>query len=141
MRATIVPWVLAAALGGAADSVSAACQFSAGSTTGSAIFPPLDPVASNNVTATVQLNVRCTPQSDFGISRWTWTSANGGASIGRLAGGAPFYPPGIPYSVGIAVSNRGAAGTLTLTLQIAGSDFVNATPGSYADVLTLMVTP
>ena len=69
------------------------------------------------MTAAIQLNVRCTPASDFAVAQWTWTSANGGASIGRLAGGTPLYPPGIDYAVGIVVANQGANGTLTLILS------------------------
>jgi hypothetical protein len=132
---------LAAALGCAAGNAFAACQFSAGSTTGSVAFPPLDPVTAPNVNAAIQLNVRCQPQSQFAIAQWTWISANGGTSTGRLDGGTPPYAPGIAYSVGIAVVNQGPNGTLTLTLQITGPNYANASAGSYSDVLTLMVTP
>ena len=58
-----------------------------------------------------------------------------------MAGGTPPYLPGILYSVGISVASQGANGTLTLTLQIAGPDYANASAGSYSDVLTLRVTP
>ena len=119
----------------------ASCQFSSGSTTGSVSFPILDPVTAPNVTAGLQLNVRCTPASDFAVAQWTWTSANGGATIGRLAGGSPPYAPGISYSVGISVASQGSNGTLTLTLQIAGPSYINASAGSYSDLLTLRVTP
>ena len=125
----------------AANAAWASCQFSSGSTTGAVTFPVLDPVTAPNVTAGLQLNVRCTPASDFAVAQWTWTSANGGATIGRLAGGSPPYAPGISYSVGISVVNQGANGTLTLTLQIAGPNYINASAGSYSDVLTLRVTP
>ena len=64
-----------------------------------------------------------------------------GTSAGRLAGGTPPYGPGIDYAVGIAVVNQGSNGTLTLTLQIAGANYVNASAGSYSDVLTLRVMP
>lgn len=131
---------LLAALG-ATGTAFAACQFSAGSTTGSVVFPLLDPVTAPNVTSAIQLNVRCSPASQFAIAQWTWTSANGGTSTGRLAGGTPAYVPGIPYSVGIAVAGSGANRTLTLTLQIPGANYTNASAGSYSDVLTLMVTP
>lgn len=134
-------WVFAAGLSYPTGKVFASCQFSAGSTTGSVSFPVLDPVTAPNVNTAIQLNVRCTPPSDFAIAQWTWTSANGGASIGRLAGGTPPYPPGILYSVGISVVNQGPNGTLTLSLQIAGPNYANASAGSYSDVLTLMVTP
>jgi len=129
------------ALGCATGKAFASCQFSSGSTTGSVVFPILNPITATNVTAAIQLNVRCTPSGDFAVAQWTWVSANGGASIGRLVGGTPVYAAGIPYSVGIAVVNQGANGTLTLTLQIAGSDYQNASAGSYADVLTLQVMP
>jgi hypothetical protein len=133
--------ILAAALGCATGRAFAACQFRAGSTTGTVAFPLLDPVTAPNVTAGIQLNVRCQPQSDFAIAQWTWTSANGGTSTGRLAGGTPAYAPGINYSVGIAVTGGTANRTLTLTLQIAGPNYTNASAGSYSDVLTLGVTP
>lgn len=133
--------ILAVVLQFAAEPASAACEFSSGSTTGSIAFGVLDPVTAPNVISAIQLNVRCTPASQFAIAQWTWTSANGGASIGRMAGGTPAYAPGIPYSVGIAVVNQGANGTLTLTLQIAGPNYANASAGSYSDVLTLQVTP
>lgn len=132
---------LAAALGCASGTVFAACQFSAGSTTGSVVFPLLDPVTAPNVTAAIQLNVRCSPASQFAIAQWTWTSANGGASIGQMAGGTPAYAPGIAYSVGIVVTGGGSNRTLTLTLQIAGANYTNASAGAYSDVLTLSVTP
>jgi hypothetical protein len=133
--------ILAAALGFATGTAFAACQFSAGSTTGTVAFPVLDPVTAPNVTAAIQLSVRCQPQSQFAIAQWTWTSANGGTSTGRLAGGSPAYAPGIAYAVGISVAGAGPTRTLTLTLQIAGPNYANASAGSYADVLTLGVTP
>jgi hypothetical protein len=141
IRMTVGAAILAAGLGCATGKASAACEFRAGSTTGSVVFPLLDPVTAPNVTAAIQLNVRCQPQSQFAIAQWTWTSANGGTSTGQLAGGTPPYAPGIAYSVGIAVVNQGPNGTLTLTLQIAGPNYTNASAGSYSDVLTLMVTP
>lgn len=125
----------------AASSAWASCQFSSGSTTGAVSFPVLDPVTAPNVTAGLQLNVRCTPASDFAVAQWTWSSANGGATLGRLAGGSPPYPPGIGYSVSVSVASQGSNGTLTLTLQIAGPSYINASAGSYSDVLTLQVTP
>lgn len=141
IRTAVSVSILALALAGATGKAFASCQFSAGSTTGSVVFGLLDPVTAPNVTSAIQLNVRCTPASDFAIAQWTWTSANGGTSTGRLAGGIPVYVPGIAYSVGIAVVNQGSNGTLTLTLQIAGPNYVNASPGSYSDILTLQVTP
>lgn len=141
IRTAVVTPILAAVMTGAAGTASATCQFQAGSTTGSVAFGLLDPVTAPNVTAAIQLNVRCTPASDFAVAQWTWTSANGGTSTGRLAGGTPVYVPGIAYSVTIAVVNQGSNGTLTLTLQIAGPNYVNASPGSYSDILTLRVTP
>lgn len=141
IRKAVVTSFLAAALGCATGTAFAACQFSAGSTTGSVVFPLLDPVTAPNMTSAIQLNVRCQPPGDFAIAQWTWTSANGGTSTGRLAGGTPPYAPGIAYSVGIAVVNQGPSGTLTLTLQIPGANYTNASAGSYSDVLTLMVTP
>ena len=133
--------IIAATLGCAAGDAFASCQFSAGSTTGSVVFPVLDPVTAPNVTAAIQLSVRCAPASDFAVAQWTWISANGGATIGRLAGGTPPYAPGIDYAVSIAVANQGANGTVTLTLQIAGPNYINASAGSYSDILTLGVTP
>ena len=141
IRAALGTGVLAATLGLSTGDVFASCEFRAGSGTGSVVFPPLDPVTAPNVTAAIQLDVRCSPPSDFAIAQWTWVSANGGASIGRMAGGTPPYGPGIVYSVGISVAGGGANRTLTLTLQIAGADYANASAGSYNDVLTLGVTP
>jgi hypothetical protein len=141
IRTVVSVGILAAALGCATGKAIAACEFRAGSTTGSVVFPPLDPVTAPNVVAATQLEVRCTPPADFAIAQWTWVSANGGTSTGRLAGGIPPYAPGINYSVGIAVAGGGSNRTLTLTLQIAGPNYANASAGSYADVLTLMVTP
>lgn len=133
--------VLALALTGACNTVYAACVFNAGSTTGSVAFPTLDPVTAPTVTAALQLNVRCTPASQFSVAQWTWISANGGPSIARMAGGSPPYAPGILYSVNISVASQGANGTLTLDLQIAGANYTNANAGNYSDVLTLQVTP
>jgi hypothetical protein len=141
IRTTLGACVVAAMLGCVSGKAFASCEFRAGSTTGSVAFPVLDPVTAPNVTAAIQLNVRCTPAGDFAIAQWTWTSANGGASLGRLAGGTPAYAPGIAYSAGIAVVGQGANRTLTLTLQVAGPSYANASAGSYSDVLTLMVTP
>jgi hypothetical protein len=141
MRTALRAGILAVALGCATGTAFAACEFRAGSTTGSVVFGVLDPVTAPNVTGAIQLDVRCSPPGDFAIAQWTWVSANGGASIGRMAGGTPVYAPGIVYSVGIAVAGGGANRTLTLTLQIAGSNYINASAGSYSDVLTLMVTP
>jgi hypothetical protein len=141
IRMTVSAGILATALGCATGNAFAACQFQAGSTTGSVAFGLLDPITAPNLISAIQLNVRCTPSGDFAVAQWTWNSANGGASIGRMAGGTPPYAPGIVYSVGIAVAGSGANRTLTLTLQIAGSNYANASAGSYADVLTLMVTP
>jgi len=140
-RMTVSAGVLAVALACATGTTFAACEFRAGSTTGLVAFGVLDPVTAPNVTSAIQLDVRCSPPGDYAIAQWTWVSANGGASIGRLAGGTPPYAPGINYSVGIAVAGGGANRTLTLTLQIAGTSYTNASAGSYADVLTLMVTP
>lgn len=139
IRKAVVTSFLAAL--GATGTAFAACQFSAGSTTGSVVFPLLDPVTAPNVTSAIQLNVRCSPAGQFAIAQWTWSSANGGTSTGLLAGGTPGYAPGIPYSVGIAVAGSGSNRTLTLTLQIPGANYTNASAGSYSDVLTLMVTP
>ncbi len=140
IRTTVGAGILAAVLW-CATGTALSCEFRAGSTTGSATFAPLDPVTAPNVTTALQLEVRCSPPNQFAIAQWTWMSANGGASIGRLAGGTPPYAPGIDYSVSIAVAGGGANRTLTLTLQIAGVNYVNANAGSYTDVLTLMVTP
>ena len=118
-----------------------ACEFRTGSTTGSVAFGVLDPITAPNATAAIQLDVRCAPAGDWAVAQFTWTSINGGASTGRLAGGTPPYGPGIAYSVNLSVSGGGANRTLTVTLQIAGSAYVNANAGSYSDVLTLMVTP
>lgn len=141
IRTTVGVCFLVAALGCVSGTASAACQFNSGSTTGSVVFGLLDPVTAPNVTSAIQLSVRCQPQSQFAIAQWTWTSANGGTSTGRMAGGTPVYAPGIAYSVGIAVAGSGINRTLTLTLQIAGPDYTNASAGSYSDVLTLSVTP
>ncbi len=141
IRTTAGACILAAALGCATGTAFAACEFRAGSTTGSVAFPLLDPVTAPNVTAATTLSVRCQPAGDFAVAQWTWTSANGGTSTGRLAGGTPVYAPGIAYSVGIAVAGSGPNRTLTLTLQIAGPNYTNASAGSYSDVLTLRVTP
>ena len=141
IRTTVGACILAAALGFGTGNAFAACQFRAGSTTGSVAFPVLDPVTAPNVTAAITLNVRCQPAGDFAVAQWTWTSANGGTSTGRLAGGTPAYAPGIAYAVGIAVAGSGPNRTLTLTLQIAGPNYTNASAGSYSDVLTLQVTP
>lgn len=141
IRTAVGAAMLTAALGFSVSNVFAACEFRAGSTTGSVAFPQLDPVTAPNVTAAIQLEVRCSPPGDFAIAQWTWVSANGGASIGRMAGGTPPYGPGIAYSVGIAVAGNGPNRTLTLTLQLAGADYANASAGSYADILTLNVTP
>lgn len=123
------------------SGLALACEFRAGSTTGSIAFGVLDPITAPNVTSAIQLEVRCTPPGDYAIAQWTWVSANGGSSIGKMAGGTPPYAPGIDYSIGISVAGGGANQTLTLTLQIAGPSYANANAGSYSDVLTLMVTP
>ena len=141
LRTTVGAGVLALALSCASGTAFAACEFSAGSTTGTVAFGVLDPITAPNVTSAIQLNVRCTPASQFAIAQWTWTSANGGASTARMAGGTPPYAPGIVYTVGISVVSQGSNGTLTLTLQIAGANYANASAGSYSDILTLMVTP
>lgn len=141
IRMAVSAGILAAALGCAIGTAFAACEFRAGSTTGSVVFGLLDPVTAPNVTSAIQLDVRCTPASQHAIAQWTWISANGGASTGRMAGGTPPYAPGIDYSVGIVVAGSGANRTLTLTLQIAGPNYTNVSAGSYSDVLTLMVTP
>jgi len=133
--------ILAAALGCAPGIAFASCEFRAGSTTGSIAFGLLDPVTAPNVVSAIQLDVRCTPAGDFNIAQWTWISANGGASTGRMVGGTPPDPSGILYSVGITVVGGGANRTLTVTLQIAGPNYTNVTAGSYSDVLTLSVTP
>jgi len=132
--------ILAAALT-CIPMAASACEFRAGSTTGSIAFGVLDPVTAPNVTGVIQLDVRCTPPGDFAIAQWTWVSANGGASIGKMAGGTPPYAPGINYSVSISVAGGGSNRTLTLTLQIAGPNYTNVSAGSYSDVLTLSVTP
>ena len=132
--------ILAAALTCTSGVVSA-CEFRAGSTTGSIAFGVLDPVTGPTVTNAIQLEVRCSPPGDYAIAQWTWVSANGGASVGKMAGGTPPYAPGINYSVSISVAGNGPNRTLTLTLQIAGPNYVNASAGNYSDVLTLSVTP
>lgn len=129
------------ALFACAPAAVSACEFRAGSTTGTAAFPGLDPVTAPNVTTTVQLDVRCSPAGDWAVAQFTWTSANGGASIGRLVGGNPPYAPGIDYSVTMSVNGGGANRTLIISLQIAGSAYTNASAGNYSDILTVMVTP
>lgn len=140
-RLAVSAGFLVAALGCAPKIAVAACQFQAGSTTGSIAFGVLDPITAPNVTGAIQLDVRCTPPGDYAIAQWTWVSANGGASIGKMTGGTPPYAPGINYSVSISVAGGGANRTLTLTLQIAGPNYVNVSAGNYSDVLTLSVTP
>lgn len=141
IRTAVRAGLLALVLVCSTEPAFAACEFRAGSTTGSIAFGVLDPVTAPNVTSAIQLDVRCTPASQFSIAQWTWTSANGGSSIGRMAGGTPPYAPGIDYAVGIVVAGSGANRTLTLTLQIAGPNYTNVSAGSYSDILTLMVTP
>ena len=109
--------ILVAALSCVSGTVFA-CEFRAGSTTGSIAFGVLDPVTAPTVTSAIQLEVRCTPPGDYAIAQWTWVSANGGATIGKMAGGTPPYAPGIDYTVGIVVSGSGANQTLTLNFDV-----------------------
>ena len=60
---------------------------------------------------------------------------------GRRRAASDRYASPIAYSAGIAVVGQGANRTLTLTLQVSGPSYANASAGSYSDVLTLMVTP
>ena|GEM_PF-6663233 len=138
---TIVGKGLVAAALACSTGAASACEFRAGSTTGSVAFGLLDPVTAPNVAAAIQFEVRCSPPADYAIAQWTWISANGGASTGRMVGGTPPDPAGIAYSVGISIAGGGANRTLTVTLQIAGPNYANVTAGSYSDILTLSVTP
>lgn len=113
------------------------CSFGAG--TLALGFGQLDPSASGPPTVVASTSGTwggCSANMSMSVTSWTTGQSNSWALAGP--GGNQ-----IPYVVSVPAGKATAGGYVgfTLSAQIAGSAYVDAVPGSYADVLQIMVTP
>ncbi len=126
---------------GVSANVTGTCKFNSG---GSVSFT-LDPSSSSNATGTAtQPAFWCTKgasytiSDDFGINE-----ASAGAAPRRMKHAT--LTEYIPYSFSYTASGTGNGKTSPISLDISASvvnaDFVNASAGSYADTVTLSITP
>jgi|SRR5208337_2474887 len=112
------------------------CNFT--STSSTLPFGTLNPASSANATATMTIGVTCT-----GNPTWFLTSNNGLYYTGttKRMRHQTVLTEYLPYSV-IFSPTSGKKGTnITATGTILNSDYINAYIGSYADQVTLTITP
>jgi len=119
-------------------SVTGTCKFNNGGTVGFT----LDPSVGGNVPGTVsQPKFWCTKGATYGIVDDTGLYVSSGVKRMKHATLTEY----IPYSFSYTASGKGSGPGLPITLDIASTvvaaDYLNASAGSYADTVTLTITP
>lgn len=122
-------------------SVTGTCKFTSG---GSVAFGALDPGSTANVTGTVvNPTFWCTKGSNYSIADDNGANETGTTFRMLNTTVANEY---IPYAFSYTPTSGTGSGpqtsiTLTITSSILNADYVNAAAGSYADTVTLTITP
>lgn len=122
-------------------SVTGTCKFTAG---GSVAFGALDPGSTANVTGSVvNPTFWCTKGTTYGI-----TDDNGANETGTTFRMLNTTVAGeyIPYAFSYTPTGGTGTGpqtpiTMAITSSILNANYVNAAAGSYADTVTLTITP
>jgi len=121
-------------------SVNGVCRFDGPGPTALA-FGAIDPTSTSAVTATADVNFKCTSGTTSSISK-AGANDSGGH---RLKDAGTNYIPYTATMTGDAQAGTGfAAGQekmVTIDGSIAPADFQNAVAGPYTDTLTLTITP
>lgn len=123
-------------------TVVGTCKFNSG---GSVAFA-LDPSSASNATGTVtQPAFWCTKGASYTITDDKGVNEAVAGTAPRRMVHATLPTEFIPYSFSYTATGAGTGKTLPITLDIASTvvnaDFVNAAAGSYADTVTLSITP
>jgi len=122
-------------------TVVGTCQFLEDATLD---FGTLDPSAGSDVTATTSLDFWCTKNATYTI-----TDDDGlyetGPNQNRMRH-ASLTTEYIPYSFSYTPTSGTGQGknspiTLTISGTVLGSDYIDASAGSYSDTVTLSITP
>lgn len=120
-------------------SVTGNCQFNSGGTVSFSLDPTSSSVANGTVT---QPRFWCTKNATYAITDDLGLHESG--VIYRMQH-ATTLTEFIPYTFTYTAAGSGLGKTSPITLNIAASvanaDYVNAAAGSYADTVTLTITP
>jgi hypothetical protein len=121
-----------------------ACSFNTGSQTATLGFPAIDPSSSSNVTASVNLSIRCTGSGNPVV--YSIASNDG---LHKLGPGQPQMADTgaahlLAYTLNTPLSGsvpKNTDSNVTITGTITRAQFANAVPASYTDSVVLTVSP
>jgi len=103
---------------------------------GALLFAPLNPAVATTQTAQADGAVRCTAS---GSPTWQFSGANGSAPLRMKHSTQNAF---IPYTMtAVFISTGGGNQRWRLIATVLGQDYQNALVGSYADVVTVTITP
>ena len=122
-------------------NVSGTCKFLGNP---DAAFGALDPASGANATANASVQFWCSKNATYTLAAGNGANYDATTSKRRLKGpGATDY---IPYSlspISATGTGKGKATPITVTIggSIQGADYVDASAGSYSDVVQLSINP
>lgn len=119
-------------------SVTGTCRFNSAN---SSLAFTLDASSSSDVTATSTTTFWCTKTTSYTLSKDNGLYNSGGMRMKHST-----LNEYIPYAVALSPTSGAGAGKSTgITLSISGTvvnaNYINASAGSYADTVTLTLTP
>lgn len=122
-------------------SVTATCKFLAAP---DAAFGALDPAAGSNVTATSGVQFWCSKGAAYTLGTGNGSNYDTTNSVRRMKG--PGATDFIPYTLSPVTSTGTGTGksspiTVTVTGSVLGTDYINASVGSYSDIVQLTINP
>ena len=130
------------------------CKFIPNSPTTTLAFGNLDPTVGTNKDATTSLNFKCSKGVTYTIQANDGSNADGPTN--RMTNGTDFIPYTFCYTTDTTpitpcnsdtspVTGTGLGGGTTVTLNISGTvlgaDYINVSPGSYSDTVTVTLSP
>lgn len=119
-------------------TVVGTCKFNSG---GSATFT-LDPSVGGNVSGTVtQPQFWCTKGATYNITDNDGLYVSGGAQRMKHATLAEHIPYSFTYAAAGTGTGPGTPITMNIASEVVAADYLNASAGSYADTVTLSITP
>jgi spore coat protein U-like protein len=131
------------------------CKFIPNSPTTTLAFGTLDPTVGDNVTATTSVNFKCSKGVTYTITDNNGSNKSGTTHQMKHATLTEYIPYTFCYTTGAAiipcdsdtpsVSGTGLGGGTTVTLNISGTvlgaNYINVSPGSYSDTVTMTIEP
>ena len=133
--------LLLLAASGTAGAQTCSFQAQQGAPAGIA-FPSLDPSNATVVTASTNIDIKCTGKGVPPPSAWAFSDAYGVNPNLQMKHTA--LNAFIPYSVAnppLLVSGNGANQTYQVTATVLPASYVNAYAGTYLDTLIISITP